>query len=89
MNRDRRKVLAIKLDAGNDTNGNPRRVFVIIDRKSGNMIDAIDEGYGGRQSLLDVYPNAIEGPTYVTTPRQYHSTIRWARNERALAKGIM
>ena len=47
-------MLAIRLRCKNDTNGNPRRVYVIFDK--GRMIDAIDEGYSGRQALLGKYP---------------------------------
>lgn len=43
-------LLAIKLNAGNDTNGNPRRVFVVFG-SDGDIIKAIDEGYRGRGPL--------------------------------------
>ena len=56
-------VVAIHLDAGHDTNGNPRRVFVLLDEKG--IHDVIDEGYRGT-------PEAAEGKVIMripTTPR--------------------
>ena len=37
------------LDAGSDTNGNPRRGFVLYDAQ-GDIVQAIDEGYRGMPS---------------------------------------
>lgn len=55
--KDRRKLLVIYLRADNDVNGNPRRVYVVMDR-NGFTVDAIDEGYLGEQAFLERYPNA-------------------------------
>lgn len=35
-----------RFNAGNDTNGNPRRVFVVYS-SGGTVLDTIDEGYAG------------------------------------------
>jgi hypothetical protein len=49
--------LAIHLKAKNDMNGNPRRVFVVIDTDprlgcgESEIIDVIDEGYAGDGEL--------------------------------------
>jgi hypothetical protein len=45
-----KKVFAIRLNAGNDSNGNPRRIYVVFD-STGKIVDAIDEGYSGINAL--------------------------------------
>jgi hypothetical protein len=72
---------AIKLNAGNDRNGNPRRVFVVLD-ESGNIIEAIDEEYRGTAALFDKYaPPDIGYPCeFATTPKEYRELLRdWAK----------
>ena len=44
---------AIKLNAGHDANGNPRRVYVIIDK--GEIIGARAEGYNGYSALKSLW----------------------------------
>lgn len=83
---DMRKLLAVCLNATNDGNGNPRRVWAIIDR-DGVTIDAIDEGYAGFDAVTSpalgyarpggwYYPNAVKGPTYATTPAEYRHLLK-------------
>ena len=43
-------MLAIYIDAGHSTNGNPRRGWIITD-DSGSFIDFVDEGYEGKAAL--------------------------------------
>lgn len=47
---------AIRLDAGPDNNGNPRRVVVILDAASGNVLDVVDEGYRGAKACFNNHP---------------------------------
>ena len=45
---------AIHLDAGHDTNGNPRRALLVYDR-TGDLIGSVDQGYlTARQAVGDV-----------------------------------
>lgn len=72
---DRRKLLAIHLCAPNDTNGNPRRVYVLHDR-AGSIVAAIDEGYSGHHAVKEAgYPNAVMGPAYDTIPSEYRTLL--------------
>jgi hypothetical protein len=70
------KALAIKIDAGNDKNGNPRRGWIIVSCADGNTLDFVDEGYSGRGALDMTWPNYVEGPTIVTTPGEYRDFLR-------------
>ena len=77
----RNKVWAQKINAGHDTNGNPRRGWYVHDR-SGKFLGFVDEGYGGRSALLSVFPNAQEASmTIAATPGEYRS----AKKARLLA----
>lgn len=73
--------LAISLKAGHDVNGNPRRVWVILD--GGEVIDAIDEGYYGFAAVTNKYPNAILGPVFETTKEEYKSLLRLYKDVKA------
>lgn len=64
----------IKLNAGNDTNGNPRRVFVVFD-EHGSIYDAIDEGYAGDGDLKMKYPGLQGGCTFDTSPAAYRQLL--------------
>lgn len=66
--------LAISLKAGHDVNGNPRRVWVVLD--GGQIVDAIDEEYLGSAAVLNKYPNAILGPVFETTLAEYKSLLK-------------
>lgn len=59
--------MIIKLNAGNDRNGNPRRVFVEL---CGNIINRVhDEGYSG--DIKD-----YSGIEFATTPAEYRRLLR-------------
>lgn len=73
--------LAISLKAGHDINGNPRRVWVVLD--GGEVVDAIDEGYLGAAAVLGKYPNAILGPRFETTLKEYKSLLRLYKDVKA------
>lgn len=66
----------INLNAGNDVNGNPRRLLVIIDG-AGSIIDVIDEGYLGVAGALkeagyqEIMAVQAFVPRFETTPKEY------------------
>lgn len=41
-----KRAIVIHLNAGNDSNGNPRRIYLAI-LSSGRILGAVDEGYSG------------------------------------------
>jgi len=62
--------LAIWLNAGNDSNGNPRRLYVAVDTQ-GEVLSIHDEGFSGSAAVTDHYPGiAIVGQFHIT-PAQY------------------
>ena len=65
---------AIKINAKNDTNGNPRRAFLVID--NGELIDVIDEGYRGTAPLTEKYPGLQVATEIITTPSEYRDFLR-------------
>ncbi len=72
-------ILFIHLRAQNDTNGNPRRVFVVFN-EDGNIIEAIDEGYRGQAAVTKKYPGLPNGGSFITTPAEYRHLLKeWAR----------
>lgn len=46
------------LNAGNDTNGNPRRCFLVYNDQ-GTTVECIDEGYRGEAAWRKSYPTAV------------------------------
>lgn len=57
--------------AGHDENGNPLRVFVVLDSE-GNFYDAIDEGYAGRPAPLR---GLVELPEVHCTESEYREWL--------------
>lgn len=70
--------IAIKVNAGHNTNGNPRRGWMITSCTKGEMIDFVDEGYYGSSILRKEYPRAVEGPELRVTPGEYLDLKRTA-----------
>lgn len=64
--------LALHLDAGNDTNGNPRRIYIVVSTK-GSVISAHDEGYYGDAAVTKRYPNIAIVGRFKITPGEYRS----------------
>lgn len=77
--------IAIRLNAGNDTNGNPRRVFVVLDPKRG-IIDAVDEGYEGEEPLKRAH-RIRSLADFMTTPREYRGLLRDAAETKRMMSG--
>lgn len=67
----------IRLNAGNDANGNPRRVFVLLEN---NTITKVwDEGYQGSQAVPQEYQHILREngyDTFDTTPKQYRDLLK-------------
>ena len=68
--KDTRKVMAVKIKAKNDSNGNPRRGWQVFTR-DGKFLGFIDEGYGGRRALTSLFPNALELTVLDVIPAEY------------------
>lgn len=66
----------IKLNASNDSNGNPRRVFVGI-APCGAISGAWDEGYAGGNAVpMRLRKMASNACTFDTTPSEYRELVR-------------
>lgn len=74
-------MIYINLAADNDTNGNPRRIFVIFD-EDGEILDCIDEGYSGLAEVTKQYPNAKYAGRFETTPKEYRSLLKFKKKEK-------
>ena len=55
-----------------DTNGNPRRCFVVYD-SGGNILEVIDEGYAGRPKHLRMLAQL---PDVVVSANEYRAFLR-------------
>lgn len=76
-------VVVFRFDAGNDVNGNPRRVFVVLASEStdayesGDALAYIDEGYGSDTEVRKRFPNYVGSyPTYATTVSEYRNLVK-------------
>lgn len=58
--------------ATNDVNGNPRRCYVVYDRR-GNIADVIDEGYQGLPAQLRA---VVQLASVNITPSDYRALVR-------------
>jgi hypothetical protein len=67
-------MIAIKIRTKNDTNGNPRRGWIIVDEE-GEVVNFIDEGYAGK-GALHTYAHKhyiVEGPEIQVGPGEYRA----------------
>lgn len=72
-------VLAVHLNAGNDRNGNPRRLFLVVDAGA-NVLAAVDEGFEGSAALERAgYKNLPTTDQISTTPSEYRELLRHSR----------
>ena len=53
------KYLSLQVATINDVNGNPRRLRLIIDVTSGNVVDIVEEGYAGISAIKDYAENEV------------------------------
>jgi len=73
------REIIIRFDAGHDRNGNPRRVYAVIDVRTCDVVRGIDEGYRGESAIDRIVPGfrqrpSFQGysiPTFPTTPAEY------------------
>ena len=73
-------MMYIHLITKHDVNGNPRRLYLVLD-DLGIPVDAIDEGYAGSRNVRNKYPNVVDGPRIVVTPTEYRGWLKWAAQE--------
>lgn len=70
--------IAIHLNAGNDTNGNPRRLYVVysVAERESELMAVIREGYSGVRALRERFPDAVllSGAIQVTA-KEYRSYL--------------
>jgi hypothetical protein len=75
-------MIALHLKTTNDTNGNPRRLYVFL-TDTGQVCGVRDEGskgYGARDEWAREHANGaavFEGPEIVITPGEYREWLRW------------
>jgi len=76
VNETKQKVHAmIRLNAGNDRNGNPRRVYVGLGADS-EIVLVWDEGYQGHHAVPEqLRAMASNAPTFDTSPREYKTLL--------------
>jgi hypothetical protein len=71
-------ALAIYINAGNSTSGNPKRGWLIAD-DNGAFINFVDEGYEGVGALASAgYANLPRTPRIDVTPSTYRDACRQA-----------
>lgn len=73
--------LAIHVNAGHTPSGNPKRGWYVVDHRTGDAIDFVEEGYEGRGALKRAYPNTAESGTLEITGREYRSLVRFAKEQ--------
>lgn len=67
-------VQIIRLNARNDTNGNPRRVFVVLE--AGRAVAAFDEGYSGTHAIPEAVRHLYQGQTFDTTATERRDLLK-------------
>jgi hypothetical protein len=69
-------MLAIKIRAKNDTDGNPRRGWLLVNT-AGDVVNFVDEGYRGKAQLSLVAHrmrvSVVEGPEIQVGPGEYRA----------------
>lgn len=68
-------MIYLHLKCPNDDNGNPRRIYLVLD-KNGDIVDAIDEGYKGVRAVTKKYPRAKQGPSFRIYPSDRRYLLR-------------
>ena len=69
-------LLRQHLQATNDVNGNPRRLWLLLDAQTGVIIKVANEGYRG---IPTEWHDVPELPQVDTTPKFYKDTLSWAK----------
>lgn len=78
--------VATKISTTNDTNGNPRRLWIIneivvdgIHAPHSNRVGIVEEGYRGNGALYEAFPNAITAEQINVSPSEYKQYIKEKR----------
>lgn len=77
-------IPVIHLDAGHDSNGNPQRLFVVLNNGFGTEA-VVEEGYRGEGNIKDRFAKGDTWPyiyyvgQYKITKGQYRQTIKDAK----------
>ena len=67
----------VKLNAGNDVNGNPQCCYVVETKDSKTPPIVYDEGYKGSRVVPNhIWENGIFIGEFETTEKEYHSLLR-------------
>jgi len=80
----------IKLIAPNDTNGNPRRMFVCIEPNGagGKLIGVATEGYTGSSVTAGIVPGYVDYCIGVdVSPKEYNAMKKYAASRGILVEG--
>jgi hypothetical protein len=69
------------LCAPNDRNGNPRRLWVLYSKGTGDVFEVINEGYGGRPTVCDArrVKTATEVAQIQISTKEYNNWCREAK----------
>jgi hypothetical protein len=60
----------------NDSNGNPRRVYIVYDME-GRILETFNEGYLGSQAVpQDIWDTSILLPELVVIPKEYKRLVK-------------
>ena len=71
--RRKKYKFALHLAAPNDTNGNPRRLYAVLDSEGG-IADVVDEGYQGSSAATELWgPQIRIGARIEITPGEYRA----------------
>lgn len=78
---DTRTLTAVKINAGNDRNGNPRRGWIILstdDNGYPGIVDFCDEGYEGSAAVTGKgYSRKLaDAPELAVTPGEYRDLMK-------------
>ena len=72
------KFTTIRFDAGSDTNGNPKRVYVVLE--AGDIVATYKEEYDGVKAITNKHHRrAYNGLTFATTTADYRSLCNYLK----------
>lgn len=79
--------LVQQVRAPNDTNGNPRRAFIVYCAISARatVVGAYDVGYEGRSAVPEKFRDAVRIPTIDVPVSEYLSWLAWGDEGNKLA----
>ena len=76
-------MIYLHLKAASDNNGNPRRLFMVLDA-NGNIQAVIDQGYNGSREVDKRFPDAKEGPMISITVSEYNPLLNWSKKAKVM-----